>query len=401
MTGMRVLLLNDLGAPVGGAERSALRLRTLLRDRGHDVRLLTSRAAPPGLPVLADATCAGTLHPRGRVALQTVNPSAVRALRRELRRFRPDVVHLRMTLSQLSPVVLPLLRSVPTVYTAATYEAICPLGTKVLPDGSGCEQPAGLACRRCLTPQSHAAAAVRLGLWRRWSDAIDAVLALSARQAVRLEREGVRGVRVVPNGVPARPARPPLAGPPRVGFAGRLVAEKGADVLVRAVALLADRLPDVQVLIAGEGPQRAALGRLAAALGVAGSIALPGHLGRDALEGALAGAWVQAVPGRWEEPFGNVVTEAMVRGTAVVASDLGGPAEVVRDGDTGTLVPAGDPEALAAALLRYLTDRGLAERVGLRGRTVALAEYTEDRLVERLEAVYDEVTGRVPARSRW
>ena len=79
------------------------------------------------------------------------------------------------------------------------------------------------------------------------------------------------------------------------------------------------------------------------------------------MERALGTAWVQAVPSVWEEPFGLVAAEAMMRGTATVTSRIGGLTEFGVEGDTGYSVPAGDATALAEALRRIVTDRRLAE----------------------------------------
>ena len=106
------------------------------------------------------------------------------------------------------------------------------------------------------------------------------------------------------------------------------------------------------------------------------------------MEALLARAWVQAVPSLWEEPFGLVAAEAMMRGTAVVATCTGGLSEQVRPGETGLLVPAGDADALAAALLRILKDRSLAEDMGARGRDVALSQFRQELVVDRFEQLY-------------
>jgi glycosyltransferase involved in cell wall biosynthesis len=115
---------------------------------------------------------------------------------------------------------------------------------------------------------------------------------------------------------------------------------------------------------------------MASALGLTGAVQFLGHLDHPALEHALAAAWVQAIPSRWEEPFGLVAAEAMMRGTAAVASDAGGLAEQVVQGETGYRVAPGDPHALAGALTRVLADRDHAERLGARGRSHALAYFT-------------------------
>lgn len=392
---MRVLLCNDVATPQGGAELQALRLRQLLRDAGHETRLLASDASDLPGEVAADVTCHGSTHPRGRVLNQTANPSAARTLRREIEAFRPDVVHLRMFLTQLSPLILPVLRDVPTLWQIVYYKAVCPRGTKLLPDGRRCTVRAGTVCLRegCVTPRTWVADMTQQRLWRHWARDIDLVVTLSATMRRRLAENGVHGVGLLRNGVRERPARPALTDPPTVAYAGRLVPEKGVDVLLRAAAAARDAA-DLRVLIAGDGPQRTELEALAADLGIAGVTTFLGHVSRYEVERHLDAAWAQAVPGRWEEPLGNVTLEAMMRGTAVVASDLGGPAELVEDGVTGALVAPGSVASLAAALRTLATDRSACERLGAAGRATALAEHSEARMLERVLDLYAQTRQR-------
>ena len=88
-----------------------------------------------------------------------------------------------------------------------------------------------------------------------------------------------------------------------------------------------------------------------------------------------------------------MAAEAMMRGTAVIASAIGGMAEYIRHGETGILVPPGDEEALAGALTLVLRDRELAERMGRRGREIALCELTADTCAERFEFLYRRLNG--------
>ena len=107
---MRVLLVNDYGTPAGGAEIVTLTLRDALRTLGHDARLLTSSAGLSRNDARPDYVCSGTTS-RARALVQTVNPHAVRVLRRVLSEFAPEVVHVRMFLTQLSPWILRALRA--------------------------------------------------------------------------------------------------------------------------------------------------------------------------------------------------------------------------------------------------------------------------------------------------
>ena len=100
---------------------------------------------------------------------------------------------------------------------------------------------------------------------------------------------------------------------------------------------------------------------------------------------------MQIVPSLWEEPFGIVTIEAMMRGTAVIASNHGGGAECVADGRTGLLFAAGDSEALADAILRLIGNKALCETLGAAGRERALREYSLGKYATAWEECYGEV----------
>jgi glycosyltransferase involved in cell wall biosynthesis len=340
----------------------------------------------------ADYTCFGSVS-RLRVAVQTLNVSAYWTLRRILHEFKPDVVHARMFLTQLSPLILPLLQTVPSVYQMVTYEPICPVTTKLLPDGQECHTPSGRVClqHRCVTFQTWAMLMLQKRLWLRWRSAFDRLLTLSSATKARLEAEGVAPVEVIHNGVAERPMRPPLNAPPTLAFAGRLVPGKGVDTLIRAYAVLRQAVPDAQLMIAGQGDARPGLEALSRSLGIAEHIHWLGHIAPDELERQFDRAWVQAVPSRWSEPFGNVATEAMMRGTAVVASRIGGLTEIVVDGETGFTTPPDDVEALVTALRPLLSDRALAERMGIAGRTRALTHFSLTKRTDRFIALYESM----------
>lgn len=390
LAGLKILFVSDYSVPRGGNEVVTLGLRDALRERGHDARLFASDAATQPGAGGADYRCFGTFSPL-RAALWPVNPSAVWMLRRALADFRPDVVHVRLFLSQLSPGILPLLRDVPALLHEGWYRTVCPVGTRVLPDGSPCGQPAGAICYHggCVPGLAWPLAMTQLRLWRRWRDVFDVVVANSRGVAEQLTASGIPRVEVIRNGVPLRNARPPLASPPTLAFAGRLVPEKGVDTLLAAFCALRSERPEVKLLIAGDGPDRRRLERSVAALG--GDVTFLGHLPREELERRLDPVWAQVVPSRGREAFGNVAAEAMARGTAVVASAVDGLSEYIEPERTGLLVPPEDPVALCAALRRVVDDRAFAESLGAAARRFARREFDPSRFVDRFEAVYERM----------
>ncbi|BAS27135.1 glycosyl transferase family 1 [Limnochorda pilosa] len=171
---------------------------------------------------------------------------------------------------------------------------------------------------------------------------------------------------------------------------GRLVPEKGFDVLLDAFRLVLDRFPRAKLVIAGEGPHRAALEERAGRLGVAPHVYFKGFAADPVRNRLLHVADVAVFPSTYE-PFGIVALEAMGAGLPVVASRCGGLPEVVEHGETGLLVPAGDPAALADALVPLLLSPGLREHLGRRGRERVAARFGWRRVAERTLEEYQRV----------
>ena len=389
---MRILLVNDYGSPTGGAEIMTLALREGLRQRGHDARMFSSSAGLAGEVGGPDYLCYGT-RSRFRTLLQVANPWAYFGLRRVLRSFKPDVVHVRMFLTQLSPLILPLLRSTAAVYHVVWYRPICFTGTKLLPDASPCRQPSGRACytNGCVPLRDWAALRLQMWLWRRWRGVFRSVVANSHALRESLEAHGLDGVEVIHNGVPANPRVSVLSEQPFAVFAGRLVSEKGVDVLLNAFSMVVRGLPEARLMIAGDGPARPALEALNSTLGLTERVTFSGHVPNADLDSVFRGAWLQVVPSRWAEPFGLVAVEAMMRACAVVGSDSGGLREIVKSGATGWLVPPDDPAALARAISDILSDRGKAEVMGRSGRAVAERRFGLDRQCQEFLDLYRSI----------
>lgn len=394
---MKILMIHDIGTATGGAELQMLSLRQGLRDLGHDVRLFSSSATPVAdSKTEADYSCFGT-NSLFQVISQTANLSAYFKLREILAQFKPDVVHLRMFLWQMSPLILPLLKNYPCIYQTAVYKAICPAGHKVLPDGSACQNEPGVAClsNKCLTPQTWAALMVQQKLWSTWRDAIDVVVALSQGMKTQLEAAGIEPVQVVYNGVPTKLQSASLKEVPTVVYAGRLVAEKGVDVLLQAFAKAREKVPDARLLVAGDGVERETLQTLCRELNITNAVEWLGYLPQPEMEQHFAGAWVQAVPSQWAEPFGNVTTEAMMRGTAVVVSAVGAQPEIILSDRTGFSISDYDNvDDWAAKLVNLLSDRQLAIDLGQAGRDRALSEFSESQRNQKFLEIYRHLQHR-------
>ncbi|MHC8508518.1 MAG: glycosyltransferase [Rhodospirillales bacterium] len=165
-------------------------------------------------------------------------------------------------------------------------------------------------------------------------------------------------------------------GAPLVVALGRLHTNKAFDVLVRALA----KLPNVYLWLAGEGPERAALERLAEETGVKPRVRFLGW--REDADALLAAADIFVCPSR-HEPLGNVVLEAWAQSTPVIAADATGPAALIEDGRTGLLVPMDDAAALSRAIRTLADDADQRARLGAAGRAAFEGQFTERAVVGR------------------
>jgi glycogen(starch) synthase len=174
---------------------------------------------------------------------------------------------------------------------------------------------------------------------------------------------------------------------PTLLYAGRLEYEKGVQILLRAVQLLARRLPSVRLRVVGRGTYDVELERLAGRLGLTGRVRFDGWVEAGRLRELYAATEVVVIPSLYE-PFGLVALEAMASGIPVVASDTGGLPELIEAEESGILVPPGDHVALAHALARVLSDGELARRLGRAGRAAVAGRDSWAGAASRTAEVY-------------
>lgn len=365
---MRILLSCPYAwdAP-GGVQVHVRQLARVLQERGHEVVVVTpafSRTPEPR-PVRIVGRALRVPY-RGTVAPICFSRRSFRRIKRIVEGFRPDVLHAHEPLAPSTSMLATFAATAPVVATFHAYA-----------DRSRLMEMAGPVLRT---------------VHRR----ISASIAVSEAAAEFLARSVPAPVEIVPNGIDvdrfATPG-PPLRGLPPgrwIVWVNRLDPQKGFPVLVRAFARLASELDDVHLLVAGDGVDRDALELLSDPHRQ--RVRMLGTVRHDALPRYLAAADVFVSPAVGQESFGIVLVEAMAAGIPVVASDIPGYREVVRDGTDGLLVPPQDPDALATAIRQVLQEHELASALVEAGRERA-QEFSWKAVVPRLEAVYRRVAG--------
>jgi len=370
---VNVLIVSGIWPPdVGGPASHAPELATFLSARGHGVEVVTTADRPPArspYPVshVPRSTPPGLRHARVAALIA-------------LRARRADVVYATSMISRAG---------------AATALARRPLVLKLVADAAY-----ERAKRRGLFNGS-------LAEFQRFEGGLEVRALRGARDfAIRRAahvvcpsaflREVALGwelppekVTVIPNAIPPLPALRPagdvraelgLEGP-LLAFAGRLNAQKALDVALEALAAV----EGPSLAFAGDGPERERLERRADDLGLNGRVRFLGARTRPQVLELFAAADASLLSSSWEN-FPHTVVEALAVGTPVLATAVGGVAEVVRDGENGLLVPANDSDALAGAIRRFLEEDGLAARLAAAAAS-SVEHLGGEHVYTRLEAI--------------
>lgn len=359
---------------VGGAPRGAIELVRELR---------TSCGVDAMLCVLGDA--AGEADVSGLEPLPEflgcpvhVRASAWRRwklLRAAIRRVRPGVVH-----SHLWPAAANVARAGAGLAFAHVVHV------RDTPPAFAQDGPRNAAKKALLRAQLAARPTTYMAVSEATRDYTVRHLGIDARR-IRVVLNGIDVARF--EGAARAPRR---AGTFVVGAAGRLVREKGHELLIRAVAEMLRGGRAVRLRIAGEGSLRAELARLATELGVGERVEFVGHVADMA--GFYADLDVFALPSMSSEGLPRAVLEAMASGCPVVASDCAGVREVVPSSDEGIVVPVGDAAALGKALASLADQPGLRAELAERGRRRVIAEFAASRVAREVAAAYREVLGQ-------
>jgi len=337
------------GAAQGGAEGFFVRLVAALHRRGLEQRVIIRRDAARAALLRAAGIVPGEARFGGPIDLATRWQ-----LSREIRAFAPRVVltWMNRATAMLRPVLMAHRPFVHAARLGGYYDL--------------------KYYRRCDILIGNTPAIVAYIRDRGWPEA---------------------RVRYLPNFVDGT-ARPPVdraalgtpADAPVILALGRLHPVKGFDGLIEALPLL----PDAWLWLAGEGPLRPALEAQAARLGVGGRVRFLGW--RQDGPALMAAADLLVCPSR-HEPLGNVIIEAWAHRLPVIAAAADGPRALIRDGETGLIVPVDDRDALAGSIGRVIGDPALRDRLRAGGEEAYRAAYTEEQVCGAYRRFFAEVAG--------
>jgi glycosyltransferase involved in cell wall biosynthesis len=372
---VKVLIVTGIWPPdVGGPASHAPEVAAELRSRGHGVEVVTSAAAPPASEEFPVHWASRRL-PRGVRHVRAVALIARVARRADVVYSTGMVGRTAVGTALARKPVVQKLTSDPTYERSVRYG----LYGGALDSFQGAR---GLRVRAL-----RAARNLALRRARRIVIPSESLRDLAVSWGVAPGR-----VEVLPNAVEAPgglASREELRrrhglDRPTLVYAGRLSVQKAVDVMLEATA----RVPDVDLVLAGDGPDAEALRARAHDLGLDGRARFLGPQPRATVFELLRAADGVVLSSKWEN-FPHVLVEALAVGTPVVATATGGVTEIVRDGENGILVPPDDPDALADALRRYLADAALRERLSA-AAPASVERFAPARIYERLERILRE-----------
>lgn len=370
---------------LGGAQENTLLGCQGLMQLGHDILLITGPTAGPEGEILSDVRRRGVPCEESPDLVRPVSPlrdlRAYRALRRRLIELKPDVVHTHSSKAGLLGRAAARAAGVPvvvhTVHGLPFHPYMNPVLAKLY------AQAERWAARRCdliisvadaMTDQAVAAGVAPRDKFVTVYSGMDVGPFLCARER---REETRRRLGFGPNDFV-------------IAKLARLFELKGHDHLLNAAKMLAASHPEMRLLFIGDGALRASLEQMAARMGLAQVVKFAGLVPAPEVPDYL-GAADMLVHASLREGLARALPQALLAGTPVAAFDLDGTREVVRDGQTGLLVPARDEAALAAAMRRMMEDRGFAMQSAAAGRELCARVFPAEVMSRRLSDIYAEL----------
>lgn len=344
---MRILVVHNRYQQAGGEDHVVQAEISLLRSRGHEVRVIEEDNEDIRGWTIAVKTAAQCVY----------SFKAARDIQQVINQFKPDLAHIHNFFPRLSPSVHYACKraNLPVVQTLHNYRLLCPAAT-FLRDGKICEDCLGKAVpwpavqHACYRQSRFASAAVANMLtvhraYGTWGRAVDRFIALTEFARKKFIEGGLPSERIFvkPNFVDPDPGIGTGDGGYAL-FVGRLSEEKGIDTLLAAWSRLS---PGKRLKIVGDGPMAATVRRAAE---TSNGIEWIGKIAKSEVSRLMSAATIIIVPSVWYEGFPLVLAEAFSVGLPIIASRLGSMEELVSDGENGRLFPPGRSDELAATI---------------------------------------------------
>ena len=384
---MRILFIHNEYAKMSGEEQSVINLTRMLADHGHTVELLRRSSAEISDSLSGKVKSFFTgIH----------NPCAVKAVRRKIAEFKPDIVQVQNLYPLFSPSIIPAIKSmgIPVVMRCPNYRLFCPNGLCYDANSHICEQCFGGHEWNCFKKNCLESRVKSLGytvrnmaarMTGRILNHIDTFIVQTDFQRQKFIQQGIpeNKLAILP-GVAPQMEPPPQNWPlgNTVTYIGRVSAEKGIFDFIKA----AENLPNIPFTVAGSYDDYQDLPQKAP-----NNIKWLGFLRGDALRQAYLDARIVVVPSRCYEGFPNVIVTAMMLERPVIATDLGAASSIITHDVDGRLFPLNNIDALISSISELYKDESTCHRLALEGHASAANRFSAESAYETLLGIYQKL----------
>lgn len=390
---MKVLRIISTGYVAGGAENGIVKINPYLLKEGYNVRVIASDLGADKEGHFNDYTfkSINAENPL-KLVFFLFNPSSFFILKRVLKEYKPDIVHLHV-MHQVTPSVLFLLKKIPTVMTLHGPETF--LRNFVL----WCVKPSYLKSNFYDKKNLNMGGKLTYFYFNRIQKFVykiglknvDAFIAPS-KYIQKLSEADVSPILHLPNFIELRKFHE-LTNNYNLLFVGRLEKVKGVKFLIKAVSLIIKAFPQTTLTIIGDGLDKTDLVNLTKDLHLEEAVQFIGWVKNKDIDTYYEKASIVVIPSIWPENFPTVCNEAMSAGRPVIGTNVGGIPEMIEGGVNGYLVEPKNSEQIAEKVIKLFSEENVLQEWGKNARRKA-EEFDIENYVEKLERIYREVVSK-------
>jgi glycosyltransferase involved in cell wall biosynthesis len=361
---MKILFVSYYGWLFGGGETYLFALKDALEKRGHDVRILSSDYGKETHKIKSDYTFTTSKTKIGWVVNSLFSIKSLTSLRKILKEFNPDIVHISSVSNEVSPSITFALKHYPTIMPIMSRFTFSP--DKRLPWKSKPYAYINTLTRRLLLHNIN----------------LYTTVSASTRESIPKNKQPLEilhvGIKLLPYA--------PLEYYNNILFSGRIVREKGLGVLIDAMREIVKVNPSIELCVIGNGPELEKYKQSVEIYRLQGNVKFLGYIDNQKIGDYIIKTTLVVVPSIYEEPFGLSGIEAMSIGRPVVGSSIGGIPEWLNERG-GKLVSPNNPAELSKTIIELLSNKENLIRIS-KSAHIEAQKYSIDKRVKEIEKVY-------------
>ena len=384
---MKIMQINDTKLRIGGAENYIYNLSDLLKENGHEVDFIGLNNFGSFLSIFT----------------RFYNPRAYFHVSRQIKQFKPDVIHCHNISRNISPSVLHAakMNKIPVVMTVHDFHLICPKTWFIYENGEPCPYGLGWRCcvSNCLTFKRgkkyiiyHLLKILKVVLHRNIIKKNVAVfispsecLAKWLQKSLQIETE------TISNYIDLSDINyKKIKNNKRILYVGRLSEEKGIKYLINAMPIILKKIPEAKLIVVGRGPEENNLKKISKELKITENVFFEGYVTDKQLKKHYQEAEIFAIPSYWAENFPLVILEAMAYGKPIIASDIYGLSERIRNNDIGLLYSPYDSEDLSNKMIILLSDFKEIQRMSQESLK-KVKQFTKEKHYKEIIKIYNSL----------